>query len=736
MPQFIATCAKGLEYLLVDELKDLGATEPKEGLSQVSFEADWLLAYQIIMWSRVASRVYYPIASFEAINDQVLYDQVSILDWSQHLDPNKTFLVNSQSFRSNMSHTQFISQRIKDAIVDYFNEAENIRPEVSFEEPDVVIHCRIRHNKVTLSIDLIGFGMHRRGYRLKAGAAPIKENLAAALLIRSGFYKKRHEIDCLFDPMCGSGTFLIEAAMMHFDIAPGLIRDELSVFAWQQFKPDLWEKVLSDAKQRKEQALVNSSNELNNIQFIGNDINPRVVRSAQMNLALAGLEEHIKIHIGGLDQVIQFELPEISSAERGLVITNPPYSERMGEKAVIKKLYQDLGELLKNHFQGWLASILSPDKEFGHGLGIRANKIYKFNNGSLACELLNLKLEKQNFIETIALDQVEENYKDKLSPQAIQLNNRIEKNRGKLKRFLNKESVSCYRIYDADLPDYNAAIDVYHDSSNGQTRLHIQEYKAPKSIDPQSAKRRLKEIERVAAGIYQIPRNQIFTKQRQQQKGDWQYQAAESVEKDHYFSVNENERQFWVNLQDYLDTGLFLDHRKVRAFIAEKAAGKRLLNLFCYTASISVYAATAGAVSSCNLDMSRTYLDWAKRNFSLNQIDLNQHEFIREDCFQWFEKAQAEKRQFDLIFLDPPTFSNSKKMDKDLDIQKDHPWLIEQCLKLLTKDGELIFSNNFQKFKMEFSSDDNVSVKEISSLTQSPDFNRHNLHRCWLIVKK
>lgn len=716
MPQFIASCAKGLEYLLVDELKLLGIEAPKEGLSQVKFEANWHDAYRVLMWSRIASRVFYPIATFDAENDEVLYQQASIIDWSQHLQSRSSFLVNSQSFRSNLSHTQFVSQRIKDAIVDYFTDNDEQRPDVAFEEPDVVIHCRIRRNQAVISIDLAGVGLHHRGYRVKGGAAPIKENLAAALITRAGWNAEK---GCLYDPMCGSGTFLIEGAMKALNIAPGLKREYLGLFGWQQFNAKLWQEIEADAVAQAKHGLANS-----NIQVIGSDVNPKAVRNAQMNIALAGLEDVIKVHIAGIDQVEQLALPE-----SGVLIVNPPYSERLGEFEQVKSLYHQLGELLKSQFVSWHASILSPDKAFGHSLGIRARKIYQFNNGSIPCELLNLEVDSKNFVSRINENEIDKNFKEKLSQQAQQLCNRLEKNRSKLKKYLSKENISCYRIYDADLPEYNAAIDVYENS------LHVQEYRAPKSVDAKAAQRRLKELVKVAAGVFEIPVKQVFVKQRQQQKGDWQYQAATQDSQDNFDTVREGGRKFVVNLKDYLDTGLFLDHRNTRKMLADMAQGKSLLNLFCYTASISVYAATAGAISTTNVDMSNTYLNWAKRNFQANNISLNKHRFIREDCLKWLEETVQEEK-FDLIFLDPPTFSNSKKMQAHFDVQEAHPTLISQCLQRLNPGGHLVFSNNFQKFEMQFESNESASVKEITYKTTPLDFSRKNLHRCWIISLK
>lgn len=723
MPQFIASCAKGLEYLLKDELIELGATNAKEGLSLVNFEADWNTTYKILLWSRIASRVMYPVAHFEAFDDDALYRNISIIDWSQHLAPGATVLVNSQSFKSKLSHTQFISQRVKDAIVDWFRDEDLERPQVAFEEPDLVVHCKIRRNQVTVSIDLAGVGLHQRGYRIQGGAAPIKENLAAALLVRAGWNKTPRQVEFLYDPMCGSGTFLIEAAMMALDIAPGLLREYLGIFGWRQFDEKLWQSLVEDAERRKQESLESTC-----VVIEGSDINPKAVRNAQMNASLAGLEDVIKVHIRGLDQLVQVDFPD-----KGQIICNPPYSERLGERQGVKSLYQQLGDLLKHHFVGWNASILSADKEFGHALGIRANKIYKFNNGSIPCELLNITVEQQSFVARNITDKPDLEFKSKLSEQGLQLSNRLEKNISKLKKYLKKDNISCYRAYDADLPEYNAAIDIY------ENKIHIQEYRPPKSVDDNLASKRLKEIEKVAAGVFKQPLDNVFVKQRRQQKGDWQYSKSGDYRADdnsqNFFEVSENGRKFIVNLQDYLDTGLFLDHRQTRNLLSDSVKGKRVLNLFCYTGSVSVYAATAGAKEVTSVDMSKTYLDWAKKNFKANKLRLHEHLFIREDCLVWLSQAVEHGEKYDVIFLDPPTFSNSKKMRNHFDIQRDHGELIAQCIALLQPKGKLYFSNNFQKFSMEVASNEDIEVKEITKQTTTPDFYRRPLHRCWLITK-
>ncbi|MDQ7050371.1 MAG: bifunctional 23S rRNA (guanine(2069)-N(7))-methyltransferase RlmK/23S rRNA (guanine(2445)-N(2))-methyltransferase RlmL [Enterobacterales bacterium] len=728
MPQFFATCATSLEYLLVDELTELGAENVKEGLSLVNFEASWPQVYDILMWSRIASRVLYPIAHFEAKDDQTLYDQVAIIDWSQHIKSDNSFLVHAQSFRSEMSHTQFISQRIKDAVVDHFTDMDEQRPDVEFNQPDVVIQCRIRQNQVTLSIDLAGVGLHRRSYRQQGGIAPIKENLACALLTRAGWLQrcKTQRDLVLYDPMCGSGTFLIEAAMMALDIAPGIFRDYLGLFGWRQFQPELWQASNEKAELKRQQA------QDRQISLGGSDINPKAIFNATANIENIGLQDVISVSIAALDQ-----LDQISVAKKGLLIVNPPYALRLGDTEQVLGIYHELGNLLKQHFDGWNASVISPDKQFGHQLKIRAKKIYKFNNGSIACELLNLDISESHFLAERTTQQVDTGFKQKLDGSALELSNRLEKNRKGLKKYLQREDISCYRIYDADLPEYNAAIDVYNQS------LHIQEYKAPKTIDPQIALRRIKELERVVAGVFKLPLAKVHLKQRRQQKGDWQYQASsnsgdkqQSKADSNNFTVTESGLKFKVNLMDYLDTGLFLDHRKTRKLVGEVCCGKDFLNLFCYTAAFSIYAAKMGAKSTTNVDMSNTYLSWAKDNFALNNINLEKHHFARDDTLQWLQDAIQKKERYHVILLDPPTFSNSKKMLSHFDVQQDHINLINSCLELLHPQGVLFFSNNFHQFKMEYIGDEQVRVTEITKQTTSQDFFRRPLHRCWKIEKQ
>ncbi len=308
------------------------------------------------------------------------------------------------------------------------------------------------------------------------------------------------------------------------------------------------------------------------------------------------------------------------------------------------------------------------------------------------------------------------------------LANRLVKNRKHLAKWLKREGISCYRLYDADLPEYAVAVDVYEGE---RCWVNVQEYEAPKSIDPKSARRRLREALGVIPEVLDVPQDQVFFKVRRQQKGAAQYERL--AEHRRFFEVGEHGLRFLVNFEDYLDTGLFLDHRDTRRLVGELAAGKRFLNLFAYTGTASVYAAGGGAVSTTSVDLSNTYLDWARRNLALNGFSGPEHELIQADCLRWIEQA-AGRRRFGLAFLDPPSFSTSKRMTATLDVQRDHVALIRAALRLLESDGVLVFSNNLRRFRMDLDALSDLAIENITAATLPKDFARNpHIHGCWKI---
>lgn len=303
--------------------------------------------------------------------------------------------------------------------------------------------------------------------------------------------------------------------------------------------------------------------------------------------------------------------------------------------------------------------------------------------------------------------------------------NRLGKNIKHLMKWAKRNDIEAWRLYDKDIPQFPFALDIYGD------QIHLQEYDTGWLMQPEEYEEWLAGVKEAVGFVTGFAPEQIHLKRRERQRGKEQYEKTGTQGED--FVVHENGRKFWVNLDKYLDTGLFLDHRNTRKRVGEMAAGKRFLNLFSYTGSFTVYAATGGAVSSETVDLSNTYLDWARRNFELNGVDAAQHQIVRADVFQYLQTGIEQGKQFDLIVMDPPSFSNSKKMLDILDIQRDQAKLVDGAMKLLAKDGLLFFSNNLRSFELDPALAERYQIKDVSKQSVPEDFRNKKIHQCWEI---
>jgi 23S rRNA (guanine2445-N2)-methyltransferase / 23S rRNA (guanine2069-N7)-methyltransferase len=408
----------------------------------------------------------------------------------------------------------------------------------------------------------------------------------------------------------------------------------------------------------------------------------------------------------------------------GLVIVNPPYGERLGTPTELVHLYTVLGERLRHEFAGWHAAVFTADAPLGKRLGLRARRKYEMFNGALPCTLLLFDIPTAAAQASVAAP-----VRPALSEGAAMFANRLRKNLRHWSKWAKREGIECYRVYDADLPDYACAIDVYGDQVN------VQEYQAPKTIDPDKARLRRDEVLVVVPEVFGIPPKQVHYRLRQRQRGKEQYQKLGA--RSSFHEVREGPVRCLVNLAEYLDTGLFLDHRLTRQLVGRLANGRRVLNLFCYTGTATLHAALGGAVSTTSVDMSQRYLDWAAENLALNGLDTKRHRLIRTDVLAWLEKERGE---YDLIFLDPPTFSNSKRMEDDFDVLRDHVELITVTMARLAPGGILIFSNNHQRFKLDAAGLSErlgpLDIEDLTKATLPEDFARSpRIHRCYKITK-
>jgi len=734
--RLFASAPRGIEPLLADELRALGAGNVKETRAGVTFEGDLAFAYRVCLWSRVANRVLLPLAQFPAPTPEALYDGVRSIDWATHLDENGTLAVDFNTYRSAITHTHYGALKVKDAIVDQFREHTGVRPSVETNEPDVRINVYVHADVASLSIDLSGESLHRRGYRAGTVTAPLKENLAAAILLRAGWPAIAKAGGALADLMCGSGTLPIEAALIASDSAPGLDRTYYGFLRWRGHDAAIWKVLLDEAQARHAAGIKNLP------PIRGYDSDPAAVRAALLNVEQAGLT--------GLVHIERRYLADCRSEHvehTGLVVVNPPYGERLGEESELPGLYRVLGEVLKRCYAGWRAAVFTGNPELGKVMGLRAHKMHLLYNGAIECKLLHFEVIPKQFVidrdpahRDMPAARVVENGEPPverpqtsgpvvLTPGAEMFANRLRKNLKQLGKWAGREAICCYRLYDADMPEYALAIDLYQGAARW---AHVQEYAAPKTIDPDKASERLKEALSAIPGVLGIPVEQIFLKVRQRQKGSAQYERL--ADRGEFHEVEEDGLKLLVNFTDYLDTGLFLDHRLTRRMLREMAKDKRFLNLFGYTGAATVHAAV-GASATTTVDMSRTYLDWARRNLALNGFEGQKHELIQADALVWLEE-EAERR-YELIFLDPPTFSTSKRMQDTLDIERDHPGLILAAGRLLSPDGILIFSTNFRRFRLNQEGLEEFAVEDISRATLPKDFERNpRIHQCFKLTRR
>ena len=709
---WVATAPVGAASVLAEELAQFGAEQIRERSHDVKFQGTLEVGYRACLWSRTATRVLLSLGSIDAASSKSIFEAVKRMDWREHLAPGATLACDCSGGNEAIRHTIYGSQLLKDAVCDQLRESTGERPNIKPERPDVLLHLHVEGATALVSVDFSGESLHRRGYRSEGGRAPLKENVAAAVLLRAGWPQIAEQGGTLLDPMCGSGTFLTEGALIAADAAPALDREYFGFLGWHGHDAELWARLRAEALARRAARTARRC-------ILGSDIDSEAVRMAIANASQAGVADWVHVEKRALVEVSR------PKGEAGLIVANPPYGERIGAESGLPELYSELGSILRDRFQGWQAAILTGNPPLARNLGVYAKRTHRVFNGTIECRLLRFDLN-----EASAQRPAEEVRADWSSrPGAQMFANRLRKNLQRLDPWAEREHIDCFRVYDADMPEYAFAIDLYGRESR---HVYVQEYAAPKTVNQESARERRREALAVLPEVLAVPLAQVHTRVRKQQRGAEQYEKRDSAAERH--AVQEGGLKFWVNFRDYLDTGLFLDHRIVRGMLRSWAKDADFLNLFCYTGSATVYAAAGGARSTTGVDLSNTYLDWAHENLLLNGFRGNNHELYRADCLAWLEEQESGGARFDLILLDPPTFSNSKRMEGVLDVQRDHVGMIRRSLKLLRPAGRLVFSTNYTRFKLDEEGLADLAIEDISAATVPKDFERHaRIHKCFVV---
>ena len=719
--QLIATCAFGLEAIVARELDALGYAAEITGPGRILFDGDASAICRANLWLRTADRVLVRMAHFPATDFDQLFDTTQAVAWHDWIVPDGKFPVVGRSLKSQLSSVPACQRSVKKAVVESLLAGHGVQT-LAETGPLYKIEVSLLKDQVTLTLDTTGPSLHKRGYRKLAARAPLKETLAAAMVQLSYWRRDRP----LIDPFCGSGTIPIEAALIGCNLAPGRLR-RFTAEDWPNVSRECWEAARSEAADLAEPDLA--------LRIVGTDIDAKVLDLARYHAGQAGVDGQIHFQQRPFAQLA-------SKHEYGCVVTNPPYGQRLSEYRDIEPLYRSLPAVLRR-LPTWSHYILTPYPDFERLIEKQADRRRKLYNGRIECTLYQFHGPKPETKQAVpsAQDRQQANESPatagdatetepafggitaKARQQAELFRNRLAKRARHLRRWPTRRGITCYRLYDRDIPEVPLVVDRYED------HLHIAEYERPHDRDLGQHADWLDLMARTAGDVLDVTRGHTFVKQRSRQRGTTQHQHLSDQ---HYeLTVQEGGLKFVVNLSDYIDTGLFLDHRLTRGMVRDAAEGTNFLNLFGYTGAFTVYAAAGGAARTTTVDWSGTYLDWARRNMALNDFSDDRHQFIRCDAVDFLQ--QPSSARYDLAVVDPPTYSNSKRTTQDWDVQRDHALLLNQLLTRMKSTGVIYFSTNFRRFKLDEAGVGAGHIREISRQTVPEDYRNKRIHRCWRI---
>ena len=761
-----AACAFGLEALVKRELIALGYQPKVSQPGRIDFEGDWAAVCRTNIWLRTADRVLIQIQQFDSPDFDALFDTIKDFDWSQFIPADAEFPVIGKSRLSELTSVPAVQRTVKKALVESLQKYHGIT-ELPETGATYKVEVALLNDVATLTLDTTGPSLHKRGYRRLVAEAPIKETLAAALVDLSVWRPDRP----LVDPFCGSGTIAIEAALAGCNIAPGIARD-FSSSQWNTIDKAHWTKAIEEANDFKRNDV--------EMQIIATDRDAEVLNKARYHADQAGVAEHIHFQ--------QQPFAELrSSRKHGCIVTNPPYGERLDQQQRLIGLYQSIPAVMQR-LPTWSLFLITNMPKFEALIQKQATRRRKLFNGRLECtyyQFLGPRPPRPNrdgdqapkvvdsesaakesrsdwkpiedaqpysssitadadttpetstesaaasaIASTTAESQPAALFgglTDKDNEQAGLFRNRLTKLARHLRRWPTKRNITCFRLYERDIPEIPLVVDRYEDY------LHITEYERPHDRNIARHAQWLDLMCETAAETLGVPTANVFLKRRKKDSHNRQYEKVSRAGK--IATVNEGGLKFLINLTDYVDTGLFLDHRKTRQMVQKEAEDKDFLNLFAYTGSFSVYAAKAHASSTTTVDLSKNYLEWAQRNMDVNGLTDSKHQFIASDILEFLTAAADNPmRMYDLAVVDPPTFSNSKKTSEDWEIQSRHVELLNLVHQIMRTGGVVYFSTNYRRFKFDEAALPNFQVREISKQTVPEDFRNKRIHRCWRLV--
>ncbi|NBW97009.1 MAG: bifunctional 23S rRNA (guanine(2069)-N(7))-methyltransferase RlmK/23S rRNA (guanine(2445)-N(2))-methyltransferase RlmL [Planctomycetia bacterium] len=727
-PRLTARTLEGLEWLLARELEAVGAIDLRIGRRTIEFSAppgaEKETLYRAVLESRTAIRVLEPLGRFRVDSPESLYRALGDIDWTEQLKTSDTLRVDAAIHDTFTTHSLYAAQIVKDAVVDQLRTPSGKRPSVQLRGATLRLALHLVGDVATMFRDAAGRSLHQRGWRMGEVEAPLSEVLAAGILGIAGWWRPGEDAatsgEPVLDPMCGSGTFVIESATIAAGMAPGLWRARRKAHGFFRFRDcdkALCERLVADLEAR----VIEPAGA-----FRASDLDPKAVEAARACAEAAGVANSVAIAQHHFEEV----RPE---GPPGLVVTNPPYGERLALPRA-GALFRRLGDWLVQHCGGWRAAVLAPDTPAAGQLGLRPAHRVALLNGPIACRLLEVGIRERSHVEAPGETEGKpvriHGGSRPIEDQLGDFRRRLAKRFKHLAKWARRQGIEAFRIYDRDIPEIPLVIDWY------AGWLHAAEYERPHDRTEIEHDVWLDKMIEAAALELGVPVSQTFLKVRKRQRSGGQYEKV--GERQAIVAVHEAGLEFEVNLSDYLDTGLFLDHRQTRALVRGEAEGKRFLNLFCYTGSFSVYAAAGGAAETTSVDLSNTYLEWTRTNLSNNGFkDAGRHRTVRDEARAFLEhRAKRGEPPFDLVVCDPPTFSRSAKSEVPWDVERDHADLLGLVAKNLVPGGVAYFSTNFRRFHLaEEPLTPLFTIREITRQTIPEDFRNDRIHRAWRLVK-
>ncbi|NIZ47228.1 bifunctional 23S rRNA (guanine(2069)-N(7))-methyltransferase RlmK/23S rRNA (guanine(2445)-N(2))-methyltransferase RlmL [Entomospira nematocerorum] len=726
---YYATCQLFFEDILEQELRFLGITDVDRSVGGVFFYGEERDLYHVLIHARTIASLRLVLLQGDIEDPQDLYKQSLSIAWIDHFSSDDILACRVSSSGRNIAPENFLMLVMKDGIVDSFRKIGRPRPNINTDNASHLVHLDVHDNKTIISLEL-EHELFKRGYReslqeknqdlaqvqlikkkkTHAHPAPLKEHLSASLLYRAQWHELMQDTDTVFyDPMCGSGTLVAEAFMMAQHMSPHWLRTTWRIKKWKGFNQRLFDEVWQHMKSRAIESLKE-----NTIEFWASDINQHAI--AMTRLAF--------INLGCLDSIRlmnQDFFDSKGSPKKGLILSNPPYGERMGTRDEANRLYARIGKHVKEYYQGWNVALLAPDSDMLRCLDIRAKHMNTFFNGAKRALFLRFFVESR------------EEKRFEWSPLALEVKDVV------AKQFIHYQAIAeeayqtnAFRFYNNDHSSYQAICEYFNGAVVVQEfarRLHRDG--GEKDTEPV-----LKTVEflRIIQEVTNLTKIDIYHKVRKPASSRNQYEKYEELDVVQR-EVHEGDTKFLVNFSSYIDVGLYLDHRYLRRMIAAEVRDKSFLNLFCYTASVSLVAALAGASSTVSVDISKTYLEQARQNFKHNGIDTTQdrkHVFIRNDVKRYVSRIRDN---FDIVYVDPPTFSNGTGRDA-FDVQREHAKLIFDIMEYVNVGGKMYFSTHYRRFKLDNSILRQFEVVDLSDISHDTDVSARKEHLLWCIQHK